>query len=129
VIVAEFGRHFSGRPLGVSRGVRRRGIHEVPTRLECVVDLRDYAIARDLRCPADRDWFLDAERTRGVARRLRRYRRLQALLVPSVAFLDDFTRWNLVVYLDRVDHTSCFGSTSLVGELRVREIGSGFLVR
>jgi hypothetical protein len=45
-----------------------------------------------------------------------------AILVPSIAFLDDLTRWNLVVFLDTlpVDTSTWITRTEYVGPLRWR---------
>jgi len=47
-------------------------------------------------------WFLDGEVTRALAERIREETPAQAMIVPSIAFVDDHTRWNLVVFLDKV---------------------------
>lgn len=44
------------------------------------------------------------------------------MLVPSIAFLDDLTRWNLVVFLEKLptDSASWIHRTEYIGPLRWR---------
>jgi hypothetical protein len=63
---------------------------------------------------------------RGIARyaaaRIRNETDAQAMLVPSIAFLDDLTRWNLVVFLEKLptDSASWIHRTEYIGPLRWR---------
>ncbi len=49
------------------------------------------------------DWILDLNATRSTANYLRAQAEPQALIVPSVAFLDRRDRYGLVIYRDRID--------------------------
>jgi hypothetical protein len=46
--------------------------------------------------------FLDSEVARATATFIRRTTSVEALLAPSVAFLDDATCWNLVLFLEKL---------------------------
>lgn len=70
--------------------------------LAAAVDLRHDATRTWLGLPDDIDWVLDPHTCRAVARLLRASSRYDGLIVPSVAFLDDATRWNAVVFLEHV---------------------------
>jgi hypothetical protein len=52
---------------------------------------------------------------------------LQALVVPSVGFLDDIAKYNLVIYLDRVD-PAAFVAYRSVHEFRI-DAPSGRITR
>jgi hypothetical protein len=56
------------------------------------------------------DWVLDLGRTQVAAAYLRsQVNGLQGLLVPSVAFLDQHERRNIVVFRDAIDPAEAFG--------------------
>ncbi|MDQ3542133.1 MAG: RES family NAD+ phosphorylase, partial [Chloroflexota bacterium] len=97
ILIAEWGRHFpvvfddALQPVTVERTVFRLSL-----RLQRVVDLRSHAAVKHA---VTSPWFLDRDVTRAVARSVRAAGTAQALIVPSIAFLDDLTRWNLVVFI------------------------------
>ena len=103
VLVAEWGRHLHGSfDDAVIRETLERDVYRLSVRLERVLDLRLPDLARQAgvhRYPED---ILEHDRARAAARWIRTETPAQAMLVPSVAFLDDPARWNLVVFLDRV---------------------------
>ena len=102
VALAEWGRHV---PVRSDRD--DSALWCVPVRLRHAVDLRPgrepeavsgahgaAGLARD-----DRGWYLDQETTRDLAARLRYEDGVDGLIVPSVAFLDDPSRGNIVVFV------------------------------
>jgi RES domain-containing protein len=116
VCAAEYGRHLDASPVGkVPRA--KRAVYEYEVNLRFVLDLRAAdAQANVGLTPMTK--FLDRDACRAAARRARSAdSRLEALLVPSVAFLDDMTRWSLVVYLDRTTSLEAFGAVRRVGSL------------
>ena len=103
VIIGEFGRHFrEDRSPGLSDAVRSRQIFAVELELERVVDLRDPATTQWLEVADAPMCFLDRTIARSTAGFFRSALQAEAILVPSVAFLDDPARWNLVLFLDRL---------------------------
>ena len=86
VALAECGRHL---PTSASTVVGR--LWTVRLELEGAADLRD----------ADPALVLDQRRTRAAAAALRR-RGFPGIVVPSVAFLDDRSRCNIVIFADAV---------------------------
>ena len=46
--------------------------------------------------------FLDRAVARATGRFLRQTTSAEGIVVPSVAFLDDPTRWNLILFLDKL---------------------------
>ena len=95
VAIAEAGRHWSERsgPLAMCRAT---------VTLDAVADLRRRDRWSSLLIPADPCWLLDRERCRGIAARLRDAGECDGMIVPSAAFLDDPSKWNAVVFVDRL---------------------------
>jgi RES domain-containing protein len=79
-----------------------RDVYRLQIRLDAVLDLRTHEIAPILGLSGTPDVFRDVELARSTARVVRRSTHAQAMIVPSIAFLDDPTRWNLVIFLDKV---------------------------
>lgn len=128
VALAEWGRH-----VPVDEGREPSGLWRVPVRLERAADLRRLSpagvegLARlagiaDPPWPGGQPWVLDAALTREVAAWLRYASGVDGLLVPSVAFLDDPGRGNLVVFVpDDEGAAPCIGEPSLVAAVEWRD--------
>jgi len=80
-----------------------RRIYDLCLELDRVLDLRDERVCAALSLPDAPACFLDREIARTTASFLRRVARVQAIFVPSLAFLDDPSRWVLVLFLERLD--------------------------
>ena len=104
VLVAEFARHLqSDGGMAAARVAQARRVYDLRLQVERTLDLRDtYACdALSLRdAPA---CFLDREIARSTATFLRRAAGIQAIFVPSMAFLDDPAHWVLVLFLETLD--------------------------
>jgi RES domain-containing protein len=98
VAVAELGRHW-----GEQDG--EMAIWSLTLGLDGAADLRDPVVRSSLRVPDDPRWILDKKRCHELASRLRSSGPQDGLVVPSVAFLDDTSRWNAVVFVDRLRTT------------------------
>ncbi len=101
VAIAEFARH-----LAVDRGggplAARRTLYELGVRLERCVDLREPAVLRLIgRDDAPACW-LDERIARAVATFFRDAMRVEGIVVPSVAHLDDPHRFNVVCFLENL---------------------------
>jgi RES domain-containing protein len=94
IALAELGRHWAPTSGAIC-------LWAVDVELDAVVDLRRRAVRSALGIPDDPRWFLDRRRCRELASRLRADA-IDGLVVPSVAFLDDLERWNIVVFVDRL---------------------------
>lgn len=70
--------------------------------LNAVLDLRQAPVRSALGLHGGTRRFLDGEVARATATFIRRTTSAQALLVPSVAFLDDASCWNLVLFLEKL---------------------------
>jgi hypothetical protein len=103
VAAAELWRHVDAnfRPSVVGAPLRRR-LYRLELRLPAVLDLCAPGAWAALDLPNAPHCFLDKEIARAVARYARVALPVGALRVPSVAFLDDLTRYSLVVFLDKL---------------------------
>jgi RES domain-containing protein len=103
VALAEFARHFHERldpalgPLAIERAV-----YELDVRVEALLDLREAVVRDALGLHGGSRRFVDAAVARATGNFVRRTTSAQAILVPSVAFLDDPARWNLVLFLEKL---------------------------
>jgi RES domain-containing protein len=99
VALAELGRHARELP---TVGIARRRIVRVHVSLDRVLDLTRAETLEALGLEDGSMDLLDRSRTRELARDVRRSGDCDAILVPSVAFLDQPDRWNLVIFADRL---------------------------
>ena len=101
VALAELARHFDeARTPGLARLVERR-LYRLEVGLEHVLDLCAPGAWERLGLTDAPGCFLDKTVARATAHYARYGLGMQAIRVPSVAFLDDLTRWCLVVFLER----------------------------
>jgi RES domain-containing protein len=96
VALAEFGRHWPDE-------LEATCIWAVDLRLRAAVDLRDGERLGEFGLSDDPAWIRDADRCAEVARAVRASPRNDGMIVPSAAFLDDPDRWNVVVFVDRLE--------------------------
>ncbi|MBI2940425.1 MAG: RES domain-containing protein [Chloroflexi bacterium] len=104
IAIAEYARHIdrdyhpdlAGRPL--RRRMYRLRMHLDPVLDLCIPDAW-LALGGLKDAPS---CFLDEAIARATARFVRAATPAVAMRVPSVAFLDDLTRWSLVVFLDKL---------------------------
>ena len=96
VALAELARHLSPGDGNVEGSIWTMAVD-----LAAVVDLRDPRVRRRLSVSGGRTWALDPSTCRTVAHGLRRHR-VQAILVPSVAFLDRPDRGNLILFAEHL---------------------------
>ena len=101
VAIAEFARH-----LAVDRGGRatpaRRAVYELGVRLTRTVDLREPAVLRLIGREDAPECWLDQRISRAVGTFFRDSLGVEAILVPSVAHLDDPARFNVVCFLENL---------------------------
>src|SRR5207248_1445622 len=100
VAIAEFGRHMiDARGAGGGLRVQERAVYRLDVRVDALLNLRDSRVRGALGLSGGVHRFLDAPVARATTNFVRRTTPAQALLVPSMAFLDDAARWNLVLFL------------------------------
>jgi RES domain-containing protein len=103
VALAEYARHLRD-DVGLSGplAVHERAVYQVEVRLGAVLDLRQPRVRAAIGLHGGPRRFLERDVARATARFLRLATAAEGLLVPSVAFLDEPTRWNLVLFLDKL---------------------------
>ena len=98
VALAEVGRHMNDQ----------EGTHGcqllvgLEVRVDGLVDLRDAAVRRALGIEGGPAAFLDRQRCREIAGRLRQLPDCRGILAPSMALIDQPARGNLVVFAERL---------------------------
>lgn len=121
--IAEFARHLKDdyHPDLLRLPIRRR-IYRLQVRLEAVLDFcNENAWAELGGLTGAPGCFLEKRLARSVARYVRVATPAVAMRVPSMAFLDDLTRWTLVIFLNKppCDDRSFILSTTEVGVVHV----------
>jgi RES domain-containing protein len=121
VALAEFARHFRERqdaalvPLAVERV-----LYQLSVGVQASLDVREPTVRSALGLYGGARRFLDAEVARATATFIRRTTSAEALLVPSVAFLDDPARWNIVLFLEKLPpDLSMFIKATPAGTFRI----------
>jgi hypothetical protein len=94
--LVEAGRHLKGLPVSTTT----RSIWGMRVSAPGIMDLRGSIPGVP---NADGDlWFLDRARCRRAVAALRQDEDVAGLAVPSAGSVDDTTRWNLVIFVDRL---------------------------
>lgn len=123
VVVAEYARHIATElPDGVPQRLAR-SLWRVEISLARTLDLRDPRTIEAMGSGPLEDWILDTRATQAAASYLRTQAGIQALIVPSVAFLDRMDRYNVVVYRDRIEPGAAFGRPEHLSDLVLEEAG------
>ncbi len=124
IVAAEHARHVAAE-LPEGRAVRlEREVFRVPVTLERALDLTDRRVVKAMGAAPVNDWILDLAATQAVGAYLRtQLPGLQGLIVPSVAFLDEHARHNVVVFRDAVDPARVFGRPELVLRITLEAAG------
>jgi RES domain-containing protein len=100
-LLAECARHLeTGESDPTACITERRRIFAIDFSLEATLDLRDDRVLATLEIDGAPRAFLDRSVARAIANRCRREFAAQAIIAPSMAFLDNPSRWNLVCFVD-----------------------------
>lgn len=103
VAFAEFARHIErDRPPSAVAGSLEHRLYRFRLSIDVVLDLCRADSWDALSISGAPHCFLDRFYARAVAQYVRNATSIQAIRVPSMAFLDDLTRWVLVVFLDKL---------------------------
>jgi RES domain-containing protein len=94
--LVEAGRHLAG----LSGTAMTRAVWRADIRAPGIVDMRGTVHGGS--DTAQRLWILDRARCRRIASELRKDEAVLGLVVPSAGSLDDPSRWNLVLFVDRL---------------------------
>jgi RES domain-containing protein len=121
VAPGEFARHFRERqdptvgPLAIERAV-----FQLDVRLEAVLDLRQSRVRTALGLRGGVRRFLDLEVARATVTFIRRTTPAEAVLVPTMAFIEDAQCWNLVLFREKLpSDLSEFITVTPAGRFRV----------
>lgn len=124
IVVAEYARHIASElPAGAPER-QARSLWSVEINLDRALDLRDPQKVGAMGTGPIKDWILDLDATQASATYLRAQVDIQALIVPSVAFLDRLDRFNVVVYRDRIDLRAVFGEPAHVRDFVLDAVGT-----
>jgi RES domain-containing protein len=124
VLIAEWGRHFkTNRSARLQQMTVERSVYRLELSLDSVLDVRDAEVSRSLSAYDAPSCFADVGFARATAHFVRRTTEAQALLAPSMGFLDQLERWCLVVFLEKLpaDPRSFVSSVTPGGTLRREE--------
>ena len=118
VALAEYARH--GPP---SAELEERRLVRLTLRPVRAIDLRSEAVRLALRVRDDVNGYVDRERARRLGLAIRSARICEAIVVPSMAFLDDLERSNVVVFCELVEGglEAILRDATEVGRVRVSD--------
>ena len=103
VIIGEFSRHFEEkRTASLARSAVARRIFGLRLAVDRVLDLTQPDVRGALMLTDAPRCFLDADIARATAHYVRQVSSAQGLIVPSMCFLDDPSRWCLVLFLEKL---------------------------
>lgn len=123
VAIAEFGRHFeTNRTPDLAAQTVQRTVYRLALQVDYLIDVRQAPVWRALSLENAPFCFSDRNVARATARYLRHTTPAQALLVPSMAVLDQLDRWVLVLFLEKlpVDPHQWIRDVAIEGPLRWR---------
>lgn len=103
VALTEYARHFKvNRTPELAAQTYRRQVFRFRIELEYVLDLRNPKVWAELSLENAPDCFKDKTIARSTANFIRNTTSTQAIIVPSVAFLDNLEQWCLVLFLEKL---------------------------
>jgi RES domain-containing protein len=103
VALAEYARHFQvNRTPELAAQTYRRKVYRFQVQLNQVLDLCQPEVWGALSLGDAPDCFKDKVIARATAQFIRGTTSTQAMLVPSVAFLDNLRQWCLVLFLEKL---------------------------
>ena len=103
VATGEFARHFSeNRSQALAKKIQRRQIWRFKVRLNRTLNLCDLKVCNALSLADAPYCFKDKRVSRSTANFLRGSLKVDAIFVPSMVFLDDLSKWCLVIFLENL---------------------------
>jgi hypothetical protein len=103
VATGEFARHFSdNRSQALAKKIQRRQIWRFSVKLKRTLDLCDLKVSSALSLTDAPYCFKDKRVARSTANFLRSSLKIDAIFVPSMVFLDDLSKWCLVIFLENL---------------------------
>lgn len=103
VALTEFARHFKeNRAAGLAPKLHKRKVFRFKIELERTIDLCDPEICGLFSLTDGPSCFMNAKVARATANFLRNATSIQAVFVPSADFMDDLSKWCLVIFLEKL---------------------------
>lgn len=107
VVIGEFSRHFSkDRTQKLFAQLNRRQIWKLSVRLRKTIDLCNIKACKALSLVDPPCCFSNIQIARSTATFLRNSLKIEAIFVPSMVFMDDLSKWCLVVFLENLPEDS-----------------------
>ncbi len=123
VAIGEFARHFSdNRSLNLGKKIHRRQIWRFSVELTKTVDLCNLDVCTALSLTNPPHCFESVQIARATATFLRNTLKVEAIFVPSMVFIDDLSKWCLVVFLEDLpeDTMLFFPKVNKTGFLKIQ---------
>jgi RES domain-containing protein len=125
LITAEHARHIDVDVPGGHTDRIERSVFRVPLTLGRTLRLTDPAVIAAMGADPLDTWILDVAKTQAAGSYLlSQVLDLEGLIVPSVAFLDQPDRFNVVVYRDAIDPAVAFGTPVHDGDISLVATGA-----
>ena len=106
-MTVEFARHFSdNRSQALAKNIQRRQIWRFTVKLNRTLNLCDLKVCSALSLSDAPYCFKDKRVTRSTANFLRNSLKVDAIFVPSMVFIDDLSKWCLVIFLENLPEDS-----------------------
>ena len=103
VATGEFARYFSeNRSQALAKKILRRQIWRFRVKLNRTLNLCDLKVCNALSLADAPYCFKDKRVARSTANFLRNALKVDAIFVPSMVFLDDLSKWCLVIFLENL---------------------------
>lgn len=112
VAAGEWSRHFQfdraaprqrrDRPKQLAAKTKRRKVYQMTVKLNYTLNLCDRLCWQELSLKDAPNCFLDKKIARATAQFVRQTTIVEAIFVPSMAFLDRMDKWVLVVFLEKL---------------------------
>jgi len=117
VALAEYARHFKvDRTPGLGAKTYRRLVYRFEVRLDCVLDLTKAEVWQELSLANAPECFSEKAHARATANFIRNTTTTQAIIVPSLPFLDNLKQWCLVLFLEKLPTEPSEFLTSVVAD-------------
>lgn len=103
VALGEYARHFQvDRTSTLAAKTYRRLVYRFEVKLDYALDLTQAEVWQELSLQDAPDCFKEKAIARATANFIRNTTIAQAIIVPSVAFLDNLEQWCLVLFLEKL---------------------------
>ena len=103
VAAGEWSRHFNfDRPRELAAKTKRRKVYQMTVQLNQTLNLCDSYCWQELSLQDAPNCFLDKNIARATAQFIRQTTTVEAIFVPSMAFLDQMDKWVLVIFLEKL---------------------------